>query len=146
MRNMIINHQVLGMTHFLTLPRLCWGYVIDNPWSLLRFLRSDLPIVGVATTGDTGVDGPLPMPEPTGRNEPGAGGCIILWGKTWDTESRLGTLRFRMRVFVKILHKSPKATFVGQANCYGCERSQGIWDLCESSSPPAFCTDQRREY
>ena len=46
-------------------------------------------------------------------------------------------------VFVKILHKSPKATFVGQANCYGCERSQGIWDLCESSSPPAFCTDQR---
>lgn len=53
-------------------------YVIDNPWSLLRFLRSDLPIVGVATTGDTGVDGPLPMPEPTGRNEPGAGGCIIL--------------------------------------------------------------------
>ena len=64
-----------------SLLSFCWGYVIDNPWSLLRFLSSDLPVVGVATSGDTGVDGPLPSPDPTGRKEPGGGGCMILWRK-----------------------------------------------------------------
>lgn len=41
-------------------------------------MSSDLPVVGVTTSGDTGVDGPLPDPDPTGRKEPGGGGCMIL--------------------------------------------------------------------
>eukprot|EP00442_Polarella_glacialis_P032492 CAMPEP_0115133916 /NCGR_PEP_ID=MMETSP0227-20121206/54752_1 /TAXON_ID=89957 /ORGANISM="Polarella glacialis, Strain CCMP 1383" /LENGTH=59 /DNA_ID=CAMNT_0002540229 /DNA_START=8 /DNA_END=184 /DNA_ORIENTATION=+ len=34
-------------------------YVMDNPSSLLRFLSSDLPLVGKPVEGDTGIDGPL---------------------------------------------------------------------------------------
>merc|ERR1712194_929286 len=35
-------------------------YVTDNPTSLLRFLRADLPLVGCPVEGDSGFDGPIP--------------------------------------------------------------------------------------
>jgi len=54
-------------------------YVVDNPSSLLRFLHTNLPIVGCPLEGDCGISGPL-----ASENIPSAGhndserGCLLL--------------------------------------------------------------------